>query len=76
MIGTEVISGRTASVYQLTHDIGIYKQTFKLAMDDETGLCLQLENISEFLGFSAEEKLEFTCTQFITENIILPGTEN
>lgn len=74
--GTEVICGKTASVYTLTYDLGIYKQTFRLAVDDGTGLCLRLENVCEFLGFSAENTLEFTCTQFVTEDVVLPGTEN
>lgn len=75
LVGTEEICGRTADVYEVTHDILLFKHTSTFAVDQQTGICLSMADDGNLMGYALDAMQHVVCTKFITEDVALPGTE-
>lgn len=54
--------------YTLTLKIGTFEQTYKMLVENETGICLQYYGIST-VGSVETQKTGFECTKFETQNL-------
>ncbi|MGN1020521.1 MAG: hypothetical protein ACI4O7_09095 [Aristaeellaceae bacterium] len=75
LVGTEEICGRTADVYELTHDMLVFRYTATFAVDQATGVCLSMTDDGNLMGYGLDAMQHMVCTRFITEDVALPGTE-
>ena len=75
LVGTEEICGRTTDVYEVTHDILLFRHTSTFAVDQQTGICLSMADDGNLMGYGLDAMQHVVCTQFITEDVALPGTE-
>lgn len=74
-VRTEEVCGRTADVYEIVRDILVFEYTACFAVDQETGVCLYMIDDSNIMGYELEPIQNVICIAFITENVVLPGTE-
>lgn len=74
---TASVAGRTCDLYTCSIGISGLNVTYQLYIDQQTGICLGWTEDRETGIFDAEESEgTFICTEFQTENIVLPGIES
>lgn len=73
LVGAEEVAGRSCSIYRIAWDIKIYRYSFDIWVDNETGICLKCEEESDFRGIDHWRRVKFECTEFSTEGLDFSG---
>ena len=69
----DTVAGRTCNVFENKIGVAGMNTTYVLQLDQETGVCLGYNELSDTGIFTSEPSKDvFSCTEFRTENVTLP----
>lgn len=73
-VGDVTVAGVICDEYEINVTVANFTQMYTFAVDKENDICLRWTDTTSIGSYDASEGNEsFECTEFITENVVLPA---